>query len=62
MKPKVIGKVVAQGKNRWRLNADGSWDVLMFGSFPDQRSVGLVWQEVLIPIERVPKEVKEAAK
>lgn len=61
MRAEVIGKTIAQGKNRWRLNPDGSWDVLMFGSFPYQTAPGLVWRWVAVKTEQVPKEVKEAA-
>lgn len=57
---KVIGKTVAIGKQRWRLNEDGTWNVLMFGSFrPNQND--LHWEWVYIDIKKVPKEVLEVA-
>lgn len=60
MSCKVIGKTVADGERRWRLNGDGSWSVLMFGSHPYQQSPGLVWRWVTIEEGRVPDEVKRA--
>ncbi len=57
MECKVISKVVAYGKQRWRVNPDGSWSVMMFGSFrPGER--GLHWEWVDVLTEKVPSEVK----
>lgn len=55
---KVVSKIISQGKNRWRLNEDGSWSILMFGSFPFQKSPGLTWKWVDVPENKVPEEVK----
>jgi len=60
MSPKVIEKTIALGKQRWRINEDGSWSVLMFGSFPFQKEPGLIWRWVSIEAKNVPTEVKNA--
>lgn len=31
MTPKIISKIIAYGNQRWRINADKSWSVLVFG-------------------------------
>lgn len=58
METKVVSKTVKYGKQHWRINADGSWEVLMFGSFgPNQ--VGLCHRWAGINTEKVPQEVME---
>ena len=58
----VIGKTIADGQNRYRLHADGSWSTLMFGAFPHQKQPGLIWRWVNIPETHVPERVKKAAR
>lgn len=60
MDVKVVSKTIQRGKQRWQHNADGSWSVLMFGSFgPDQ--VGLCYRWVSVDGDKVPREVKDLA-
>ena len=61
MECKVVSKTVRYGQQHWRLNADGSWSALAFGSFgPNQ--VGLCYEWIHVPLEKVPDEVKSKAK
>ena len=60
MECKVVSKTVRHGQQHWRLNADGSWSVLAFGSFgPEDRGLRYGW--IGVPAEKVPPEVKNAA-
>ena len=60
MKPKTVGKIIALGNQRWRLNENNKWDVLMYGSFrPNQ--IGLHWEWVCVDIEKVPKKILDSA-
>ena len=56
MDTKVIGKTIARGKQRWRLNPNKTWSVLMFGSFR-QNQCGLHWEWVNVDVKKVPKDV-----
>lgn len=61
MEVKVVSKTVKYGRQHWRLNADGSWSALAFGSFgPGQ--VGLRYGWISVPVDKVPDEVREAIK
>lgn len=58
MRCSVVSKVIKCGPQHWQLNANGSWSVLMFGSFgPNQ--VGLKYQWMPVDTDKVPQEVKE---
>ena len=60
MKTKIVSKTIQHGKQHWRLNADGSWSVLAFGSF-GPNDVGLRYGWINVPEEKVPDEVKKMA-
>ena len=54
---RVIGKTIKYGPQTWRLNPDGSWSALAFGSFgPNQ--VGLKYGWIHVDNEKVPEDVK----
>ena len=58
----VCEKTLAYGNQRYRVNKDGVWQVLMFGSWgPNDPPVGLSWKWGYIPKDRVPKKVREAS-
>jgi len=62
MKCKVVSRVIALGRNRYRLNDDGSWSALAFGFFINKPHATLPsWQWINIPENKVPSEVKRAA-
>jgi hypothetical protein len=62
IKPEVCGKTIAYGRQRWRVDANNNWQVLMFGSHgPNDPPVGLSWKWVWISADRVPEEVKRLA-
>ena len=59
---KVVSKTIQYGKQHWRLNADGSWSVLMYGFFintPQATTPRHQW--VSVKTEEVPEEVKSCA-
>ena len=59
----ICEKTIAHGKQRYRTDLDGNWQVLMYGSHgPNDPKVGLSWKWRCIPSSRVPAEVKKAAK
>ena len=56
MKCEVVSKTIKYGKQHWRLNANGSWSALAFGSFgPNETGLRYGW--IHVPKERVPEEV-----
>lgn len=58
----VSEKTISHGKQRYRTDMKGNWQVLMFGSHgPNDTSVGLSWKWRHIPEKRVPDEVKKTA-
>ena len=60
--PQVCEKTISYGPQRWRVNSNGDWQVLMFGSHgPNDPPVGLSWKWVWISADRVPEEVKRLA-
>lgn len=61
MKAVVISKVIKYGNQHWRLNADGSWSGLAFGSFGPQDN-GLRYGWIDVPNDKVPDEVRQAIK
>jgi len=62
-KASVCEKTISFGKNRYRVDSNGNWMVLMYGSHgPNDPPVGLSWKWRKIPSDRVPNEVKELAK
>lgn len=65
MKDKVIisEKTIAYGRQHYKVNTVGDWQVLMYGSHgPNDPPVGLSWKWRSIPIDKVPDEVKKAAR
>ena len=61
-KAKICEKTIAWGRQHYRVNNNGDWMVLMFGSHgPNDPPVGLSWKWHIIPKDRVPNEVKKAA-
>ena len=56
MECKVVSKTIKYGKQHWRLNANGSWSALAFGSF-GPGEVGLRYGWISVSPEKVPKEV-----
>lgn len=59
MEAKVVSKTVKYGKQHWRLNADGSYSALAFGSFgPNERGLRYGW--IHVSSEKVPSEVRKA--
>ena len=59
----VCEKTISHGKQRYRVDLNENWQVLMFGSHgPNDPPVGLSWKWVRIPSTRVPDEVKKVAK
>ena len=61
MECEVVSKTIRYGKQYWRLNADGSWSILAFGSF-GPNEIGLRYGWINVPTEKVPSEVKEKCK
>ncbi len=60
-KATICEKTIAYGSQRYRVNKNGDWLVLMYGSHgPNDPPVGLSWKWGYIPKNRVPKEVREA--
>ncbi len=59
METKVVSQTIKRGPQHWRINADGSWHVLAFGSF-SPNEVGLRYGWIYVESERVPQDVKEA--
>jgi len=58
----VCSKTIAYGKQRWRKNGDGTWQVLMFGKHaPNDPPVGLSWKWGYVSEDRVPIDVKNLA-
>ncbi len=56
MECKIVSKTIQYGKQHWRLNADGSWSALAFGSFgPNENGLRYGW--IRVPKEKVPEEV-----
>jgi len=57
----VNEKTISYGRQQYRVNRDGKWMVLMFGSFgPNDPPVGLKYKWMPIPVDKVPDKVKEA--
>lgn len=58
----ISEKTISYGKQRYRTDMSGNWQVLMFGSHgPNDPPTGLSWKWRYIPIKQVPDEVKKAA-
>ncbi len=54
----VVSKTIKYGKNHYRLNADGSWSALAFGSFgPEDKGLRYGW--INIDNDNVPQAVKD---
>lgn len=60
LKPKIISKTAAYGNQRWRINPDGSYSVLAFGTTAPNQTPHWSWIYVLE--EKVPLEIKEILK
>jgi hypothetical protein len=58
MKPSVIGKTIAHGKNRYRVTGS-VWEVLMWGWWPNNNGRP-EWRWEFIPASKVPHEVRKA--
>ena len=59
----ICGKTIAYGKQRWRVDVKGNWEVLMYGShINDSPGAGLSWKWHHIDKKDVPKEVEKIAK
>jgi len=57
---KIISKTIKFGNQHWRLNADGSWSGLAFGSFgPNDKGLRYGW--ITVPADKVPEKVKALA-
>jgi hypothetical protein len=55
----VVSQTIKHGKQHWRLNPDGSWSILAFGSFgPEDRVPRYGW--IIVEGNKVPDEVKQA--
>ncbi len=62
MKAIICKKTVAYGKNRYKIDINGNWQVLMYGSHgPNDPPVGLSYKWYPIPKAKVPNKVKEEA-
>ena len=62
MEAKICGKTISYGKNRYRTDLKGNWQVEMYGSHgPDDPPVGLSYKWHRIPVDKVPDEVKKLA-
>ena len=58
----VCSKTVSRGEQLWKINKDGTYQVLMFGSHgPSDPPVGLSWKWHYISSEKVPDDVKKLA-
>ena len=53
---KVVSKIISQGRNRWKLNENGSWSTIMWGWWPNTKGPQSRW--VRVDTKNVPKEVK----
>ena len=61
-KAKIIGTVISYGRQRWKVDVDGNWQALMYGSFvPSDPPVGLTWKWCGVSTENVPFDVKHLA-
>jgi len=61
MKPIICEKTIAYGKNRFRVDKNRNWKILVFGSHgPNDPPVGLSYKWIRIPENKVPKEVKRS--
>ncbi|MCK5450369.1 MAG: hypothetical protein KAI70_01240 [Candidatus Omnitrophica bacterium] len=59
---KITGKTISHGRQTYRTDMEGHWQVLMFGSHgPNDPPVGLSWKWRHIPADKVPNEVKKMA-
>ncbi len=57
MKPKIFSKTASYGDQTWRINFDGSYSVLAFGSFPNESGLRHGW--INIDKQKVPIEIKD---
>ena len=57
MKPKIISKTASYGNQTWRINFDGSYSALAFGSFLNQSGLRHGW--INVDKEKVPIEIKD---
>ncbi len=58
MKPRIISKTAKYGDQTWRINSDGSYSALAFGSFPYSKS-GLRYGWINVDKEKIPIEIKD---
>ena len=59
----VIGNTIAYGRQRYRVDKNGNWQALFYGSHgPNDPPVGLSWKWRHIKKNQVPDEVKKAGK
>ncbi len=56
----VCERTIAYGKQRWRVNSNNEWSVLMWGWWPESNQYPS-WRWQYIDSNKVPKEVKGAA-
>lgn len=62
MKATISSQTITLGNSYWKHYPDGTWQTLMYGSFPNQGCSGLVYRWSWIDSSKVPKEVKELLK
>ena len=56
---KVCGKEISYGPQRWKVDSEGRWQVLMYGSHgPNDPPIGLSWKWHYIAESKVPDDVK----
>lgn len=61
VKTEIVSQMIRCGKQHWRLNPDGSWSVLAFGSFgPEDRGLRYGW--ITVEGNKVPDEVRQAVR
>ena len=61
MKATITDYSIAWGQQRYKVNAEGDWQTLMFGSFIGDADGRLHWKWQPIPTDKVPAEVREVA-
>ncbi len=60
MKARSVTHTIEYGRNYYRKSADGTWEVLGFGSFgPNERGLRHGW--INIPKQKVPLEAQDMA-
>lgn len=61
MKAKICEKTIAYGKNRFKTDGKGNWEILMFGTYSPVCNGIPSYRFMPIPESKVPAEVRRKA-